>query len=511
MPGYILHLAEAQMIIQNLENHGYYLCPEWKNRFQLGCLLPDTRKKREKVTSHFWNPKHMDRQAIAPDMERFLNKYEDCLYGPLMLGYRTHLLLDYLYVNEFWKRVLAFQDADGNPKEMASEIQYVFLKNTGERVEKKLFFSEEYFYGDYSRMNAPLRKKYGIMPPVYDQEMDCPVAEVKKEDLKQLLVELEGILQRENQAAEESLRVFRQDQLEDFLRQAAEEATEFIRNHLFLLALDLDGTLLRTDKSLSSRSRAALCKAVEEGHQVIISSGRPFGALPENVLHIPGVAYAIVSNGVSVYDLRKKKRIFYVPMDRAAAEAVLELAERMGGTPEILFEGEAYTTEDFVRNPMKYGVNEHGVSYIKSTRIPVPDIYAFARKHIGELDGIDLLTPDLQERAIYLEHLAEIPYLYLTSSLPRLIEISAEGAGKGKALKKLADYFGHDSQKMIAFGNEENDLDMFEAAGCSVAVGNSPDAVKNRADVITGSNDEDGVADFLEGLVLIRSNRSWNR
>ena len=76
MPGYIMHMAEANLILKEI---GSGKNDDWKRRFIAGNLLPDTKKKERKVTSHFWNPDTLEDMAIAPDLSRFLDKYEHVL------------------------------------------------------------------------------------------------------------------------------------------------------------------------------------------------------------------------------------------------------------------------------------------------------------------------------------------------------------------------------------------------------------------------------------------------
>ena len=88
------------------------------------------------------------------------------------------------------------------------------------------------------------------------------------------------------------------------------------------------------------------------------------------------------------------------------------------------------------------------------------------------------------------------------SSVPHLLEISDASAGKGAALRRLAQHLDIPREQIAAFGNEENDLDMIAFAGVGVAVANSPAHVRDCANFVTGSNDEDGVADFLERYLI---------
>ena len=92
----------------------------------------------------------------------------------------------------------------------------------------------------------------------------------------------------------------------------------------------------------------------------------------------------------------------------------------------------------------------------------------------------------------------QVEGIYLTSSVPTLLEISDEKAGKATALAFLADYLQIPQEATVAFGNAENDIDMICWAGVGVAVENSPEEVRRAADEITRTNDADGVARWIE-------------
>ena len=91
----------------------------------------------------------------------------------------------------------------------------------------------------------------------------------------------------------------------------------------------------------------------------------------------------------------------------------------------------------------------------------------------------------------------QVTGIYLTSSVPTLLEIADEKAGKAAALAFLADYLQIPQEAIVAFGNAENDIDMICWAGIGVAVENSPEEVRRAADEITSTNDEDGVARWI--------------
>ena len=95
MPGFIIHLTEAAMIMEHMKKQPD---SDWKQEFLLGNLLPDTRLGKDKAISHFWAPEGWENIARAPKLSRFLEKYGDRLNEPVILGYYAHLYLDERYV-----------------------------------------------------------------------------------------------------------------------------------------------------------------------------------------------------------------------------------------------------------------------------------------------------------------------------------------------------------------------------------------------------------------------------
>ncbi len=269
---------------------------------------------------------------------------------------------------------------------------------------------------------------------------------------------------------------------------------------LRLIALDLDGTLLHTDKGLTDRTRTILTTYMEQGTHVVVASGRSYASLPQEVMSVPGIEYAITSNGAAVCKKSTGEKLFHFPLKPACAHQLLQLIADTGAVFETFLDGVPYAAAEYVSHPTRYGASDHAIPYIQRTRKPVPDLLAFAREHLEELDCIDLITASPEQKQLLLDRVREIPGIYITSSVPYLLEISDAAAGKGAAVRKLSDYLGIPPENIAAFGNAENDMDMMQFAGFGVAVANSPAHVQAAADYVTLSNDEDGVAVFLEQL-----------
>ena len=224
MPGYVMHLAEAELLLSQLEEHMGPLPGEWKTRFRLGSLLPDTRRRREKASSHFWNPGDSRKLAIAPDLSLFLSRYRDVLKGPVMAGYYAHLHLDERFVNHFWKEQFAFLDEAGREREERAEITTVRIRRSGLEIPEKDFFSPEYYYGDYSRMNDYFLKRYHLVCPPRRDLPDCPIREVDAGDLSVVLEELKNLFAGAySMGSPDELKVFDLNQLEAFIAASARE------------------------------------------------------------------------------------------------------------------------------------------------------------------------------------------------------------------------------------------------------------------------------------------------
>ena len=127
MPGYVIHLAEAELILDKMRKLRQ-TDDAFEQAFLTGTLLPDTRLKGEKRFSHFWDPDKLECLALGPDLARFTDKYGQRLNEPVMLGYLAHLHLDARYVTEYWPTVMAFYGCTGEPEYRKAHIAEVEIK-----------------------------------------------------------------------------------------------------------------------------------------------------------------------------------------------------------------------------------------------------------------------------------------------------------------------------------------------------------------------------------------------
>lgn len=268
------------------------------------------------------------------------------------------------------------------------------------------------------------------------------------------------------------------------------------------IALDLDGTTLNTKGELSERNRKAIEKALGKGIHIVAASGRPLASLPRELLEIPGIRYAVTSNGTAVYDLETGEVLRQYRMTKDSVYAVMELMKGSGALCEAFIDGKPYAEKRYVEDPVRYGASPHAVSYIQSTREPVEGMERFLLRHADELDCMDVVIKDGERKEELWKTIAEqAPDVYITSSVPQLLEISYKDAGKDSALRFLLKYLGIERKELAAFGDGDNDSGLLRYAGLGIAVSNASARCKEAADRITVSNDEDAVAQEIERLL----------
>lgn len=221
MPGYILHLTAARMYLDHLPPEDSLCCdPKQQNDFFAGNLLPDS--VRDKSRSHFRDPAYRDRMIEWPHPDRFRQKYRNLMRDAGCRGYWFHLYIDRRFFRDYIPRVAEFLDESGTVTDRRDETAYVLVKKSGERVPLSRYLSEEYYYGDYTRMNTWLAEKYHL-PKTLEPPENPGIEEVDYRDLKKVLEELRGYWGVTVEAALR-LKVFDREDLLEFLERAAVEA-----------------------------------------------------------------------------------------------------------------------------------------------------------------------------------------------------------------------------------------------------------------------------------------------
>lgn len=269
-----------------------------------------------------------------------------------------------------------------------------------------------------------------------------------------------------------------------------------------LIAMDLDGTLLTTDKRLTERNRAALEKAARAGINVVPATGRIYAGVPEEIKALPFIRYLILANGATVYD-RETDRVLYSA--EIPAETAVEVLTWLDGLPVIYDcyqDNQGYMTAEMWEKADRFAASPVHLRMIRTLRKPVPDLKKHIRTGGRSVQKLQALCETADIQAYVLEKAAmRFPGLVISSSIARNVEINDARANKGAALQALCDHLGIGTESVMAFGDGSNDLSMIRTAGTGVAMGNSIQEILDAADRIAPDNDSDGVASMIEMIL----------
>lgn len=258
------------------------------------------------------------------------------------------------------------------------------------------------------------------------------------------------------------------------------------------IAFDLDDTLLRPDASVSDYTADVLRRAAERGIIILPASGRTRDSMWPAVQRI-GCASAFIScNGADIWTTdRELLTQELLPVD--VAHEVAQFAAARGVYCQTYSPSRFFFSID----------NDCARSYAKSSSLEgeyVGDLTAFIQQPVSKLLMMD--TPEriaelyAEARALFVSRAS------LTCSKPYFLECNPLRATKGNALRWCAEHFGFRMDELLAFGDSLNDVSMLEAAGVGVAMGNAREDVKAMGFAVCGTNEEDGVACYIEEHIL---------
>lgn len=267
-----------------------------------------------------------------------------------------------------------------------------------------------------------------------------------------------------------------------------------------LIACDLDGTLLGADHiTVSERNKKVLFEAHEKGIKLAVATGRTLSVIYNVIDQLPFLDYVIYSNGAAVCDLKTAKTVYedYMP-----AETALDIFKFLSRFPAYF---------EFYQDGKQHAQNGRE-KYFTGMDLPQEFLDSYAASTIMHDDIMTLADKNVEKINLFYfggEYYDEIKnYLFshsgidCTSPVSGDIEMTAKGVDKAKALEGLCSELGIDSSEVMAFGDADNDLGMLEFAGYGTAMKNAVQICKDKAKYVTLTNEEDGVAAFVERYAL---------
>ena len=263
-----------------------------------------------------------------------------------------------------------------------------------------------------------------------------------------------------------------------------------------LIAMDLDGTLNNDRKIITEKTKAALMAAQKAGIRLALASARPSPGLfkERDILRLQDHNGILMSyNGGRIVDAATGKVLFETSMDLDETKQVLRQLESLPVTP-ILDDGVQFYVTD--KNGFKVDYECRNNNMVCSEVGNLADFLTFAPvKILMSVEPAEL--KDVQKKIA--EFLPESLTVVQTAAF--YLEVIPKVINKGQGIRDICSVLGMDTAEVISFGDAENDIPMLRAAGMGVAMGNAAEPVKQAADMVTLSNNEDGIAAALEQLL----------
>ena len=245
-------------------------------------------------------------------------------------------------------------------------------------------------------------------------------------------------------------------------------SAEMINNHKKVVFLDVDGTMVNDRGEIPESTKEAVRRAKANGHKMVVCTGRSRFQIYDELLEL---GFSGIVGAAGVFVIADGKEIYHAYID----EGILEIYRKMGMSEERLVRltGNMHLTEEPWKNPR----NEKLLYY--NAPFPVAKVHAD-------------LEPYFDTVAISLEGMGEYAG-----------EIGINGINKATGMERYLKAAGIAREDSIAVGDGPNDLQMMEYAGIGIAMGNAREEVKERADMVTSSIDDDGIYRAFETLGLL--------
>lgn len=265
-----------------------------------------------------------------------------------------------------------------------------------------------------------------------------------------------------------------------------------------LIGLDLDGTLLNSDKIISHKTLSTLKKAADSGIHIVPVTGRPLFGIPKQLAALQYIRYLITSNGAITYDRHEQKILRCRCLTYSQAQSILDASRpEIWAVRDVLSNGCGHCEADVIEFMVEISDRE----YVDMSKIIIENAFYYPSQaeSKGELiENISIIAKNPADCSEILESVSRIKNVRIVSQGNCGFEVGSIEADKGMALVELGEKSGIDYSEIMAVGDGGNDIGMLSAVGVSVAMGNASDVLKNAADFITTNCDNDGVAAAIE-------------
>jgi len=283
-----------------------------------------------------------------------------------------------------------------------------------------------------------------------------------------------------------------------------------------LVVIDLDGTMLNSYGVVTNKTKEVIKKVEEQGIEVVIASGRPIDSIKEIAKEIESKNYFIAGNGAIIYDIKNDEIIYEKTLSKEKVLEIIKICEENSISYNIYTENEILATSlkynvlyyhkenlkkeeskktkiNLVKNMYDYVKNKEDARFLKITICDEnKTVFNSIIRKIKEIKDIEVLEISHMSRKTIKQGTEEFEISYYYT------EISTGDVDKWNAIEFLMEKLKVKKEEIMAIGDNLNDKKMIENAGLGVAMGQSTPVILKLADVVTSSNDEEGISEILQ-------------
>lgn len=273
-----------------------------------------------------------------------------------------------------------------------------------------------------------------------------------------------------------------------------------------VLLLDMDGTTLQDDKvTVSDRNMAAIRRAIEAGVEVVPCTGRVLDMYPPQILDMKEIRYCVTGHGARAVDRFTGRTLYENLISPREAQHICSIVEGRGIYAEIAAQNTIFIERAVDERLDEYPVPPHHVWYMKDRhcQIAVESPGRYLLEHGIGIEKVNIygLRRELQEK-IY-NDITDTGFIRHTrEGISPDLEFSCRTLDKAQAVAAVLQEVGVSLEECMILGDSVSDLDMIQKVGMGIAMGNAPDWIKEQADDVAPSSDQDGVAVMIEKYLL---------
>lgn len=265
-----------------------------------------------------------------------------------------------------------------------------------------------------------------------------------------------------------------------------------------MIAVDMDGTLLKTDKTIHQDSIRDIQAAASNGIVVVYCTGRALSELKSYFKILPVMRYAVCYSGALVYDCIENKCISRTEIEQKFIKEIVETAREYKAMVHFLTETESIVAASDVTHMADFHMGIYQPMFMEITR-KVKDMGEEGKLH-DSIAKANIYFRSEKDRNSGYDKLKQLPFTFAFAEKTSL-EMTALCVNKATGLERLAEYLQIPMNRTAGIGDADNDKDMLRKVGFSVAMGNASDTIRNSCDFVTKDNNHNGVGEAIRYIM----------